>query len=42
MESTTQKMLTRLDRLAAAGQPLDIWREVGNLTMGIVGTAAYG
>lgn len=42
MESTTQRMLHRLDRLAAAGQPLDIWREVGNLTMGIVGTAAYG
>jgi hypothetical protein len=42
MESTTQRMLHRLDQLAAAGQPLDIWREVGNLTMGIVGTAAYG
>lgn len=42
MESTTQRMLHRLDQLAASGQPLDIWREVGNLTMGIVGTAAYG
>lgn len=42
MESTTQRMLLRLDQLAAAGQALDIWREVGNLTMGIVGTAAFG
>jgi hypothetical protein len=42
MEDATQRMLARLDGLAAAGQPLDIWREVGNLTMAIVGTAAYG
>lgn len=42
MESTTRRMLHRLDQLAASGQPLDIGREVGNLTMGIVGTAAYG
>jgi thromboxane-A synthase/cytochrome P450 family 3 subfamily A len=42
MDATTQRMLDRLDSLAAAGQSLDIWREVGNLTMQIVGSGAYG
>lgn len=42
MDSAAQRMLDRLDELAANGQPLDIWREVGNLTMSIVGTTAFG
>lgn len=43
MSDTTQKLVRHLDYLVAEGQPVvNIWREVGKLTMSIVGTAAYG
>eukprot|EP00878_Enallax_costatus_P008450 GHUV01008832.1.p1 GENE.GHUV01008832.1~~GHUV01008832.1.p1 ORF type:complete len:573 (+),score=166.57 GHUV01008832.1:167-1885(+) len=42
MSSNTQKLVSRLERLADKGEPVNIWREVGKLTMSIVGTSAYG
>eukprot|EP00775_Hariotina_reticulata_P013642 gene13642-13765_t len=42
MAGAAQQLCARLQSLAALGQPLDIWREIGNLTMATVGTAAFG
>ncbi|WIA09117.1 hypothetical protein OEZ85_008529 [Tetradesmus obliquus] len=42
MSDTSRRLVTRLQGLAGEGRPVDLWREVGNLTMAIVGTAAYG
>jgi thromboxane-A synthase/cytochrome P450 family 3 subfamily A len=42
MSHTSRKLVARLQGIAAGGGPVDLWREVGKLTMAIVGTAAYG
>jgi cytochrome P450 len=42
MAGAAQQLCARLQSLAALGHPLDIWREIGNLTMATVGTAAFG
>jgi len=42
MAGAAQQLCARLQSLAALGHPLDIWREIGTLTMATVGTAAFG
>jgi cytochrome P450 len=42
MSDTSRRLVSRLQGVAADGRPVDLWREVGKLTMAIVGTAAYG
>lgn len=42
MNSSTEKLCERLDLVADRGESVDIWRQVGDLTMAVVGSSAYG
>jgi cytochrome P450 len=42
MASEARRLVDRLAEVAAAGEPTDIWRDVGRMTMSVVGSAAYG
>lgn len=42
MNESATKLRARLLALAKEGQPVDIWRELGNMTLQAVGTSAYG
>lgn len=42
MNSCTDTLLARLDAAAAAGQIIDIWSMLGDLTMHVIGSSAFG
>lgn len=42
MWEATEKLTQRLRHLSTRGEAVDIWREIGSLTMEIVGTSAFG
>jgi hypothetical protein len=42
MAREARRLVGRLARVASAGEPTDIWRDVGRMTMSVVGSAAYG
>jgi len=42
MKGCGVKLADRLEQLAAEGAPINIWREVGDLTMAVVGKSAFG
>ena len=42
MNDSASVLAQRLGRAAEGGQTIDIWRVLGDLTMDVVGTAAFG
>jgi hypothetical protein len=42
MERSAGRLCAVLGEAADAGREVDVWKELGKLTMEVVGTAAYG
>ena len=42
MRASAAQLCARLAGCAEAGERVDIWRELGSMTLGVVGTTAYG
>jgi len=42
MARSAAKLVRHLAPAAQQGQPVDVWRELGLMTMDVVGTAAFG
>ena len=42
MNDSAATLAQRLGRAAEGGQAIDIWRFLGDMTMEVVGTAAFG
>jgi cytochrome P450 len=42
MASEAARLVDHLSEVAAGGAPTNIWRDIGNMTMSVVGSAAYG
>ncbi|PSC76582.1 cytochrome P450 isoform A [Micractinium conductrix] len=42
MKASAARLAAHLQPAAAAGKPVDIWRELGLMTMDVVGTTAFG
>lgn len=42
MDSCVQRLIRKLNIVSATGQTIDMWQELGNMTLEVVGECAYG